>query len=158
MYQPNGRELIVELTDIPQSSVGAPCPEIMAAEHSLVVKYYIQDEHPELDETTTVRFNLPYAHIFGPPNDEAFRGHPLYGKGLRPYSAVEVCNSPWIEALEKMNSVHPYHDKVRFLANKRHFVLSFHDTTFECIAESYVKPKATSQQGGQPDASGAGYL
>jgi len=56
---------------------------------------------------------------------------------LEPYGVFEVQNSSWLRKLEKMNSVHPYHDKERFMENMKHFVFSFHDTTFECIAEGF---------------------
>jgi hypothetical protein len=36
-----------------------------------------------------------------------------------------------------MNSVHRYHRRDAF-ADHRHFILSFHDSTFECIAKSYA--------------------
>jgi hypothetical protein len=36
-----------------------------------------------------------------------------------------------------MNSVHPYHRPEGF-KSYRHFVLAFHDSTFECIAEGYT--------------------
>ncbi len=144
MYQVDHLDEVVELDDIPHSSVGAPCPEMIAGEHILLVKYFVQDQHPESDEAASVRFNSPYAHQFGPPNDEALNAHPLYERGLRPYGSFEVINSSWIRTLEKMNAVHPLHDRKRFMKGKRHFILTFHDTTFECIAESYsVSPNAS---------------
>src|SRR5262249_17748356 len=73
------------------------------------------------------------AHYFGPPNDEALSGHPLYRKGLRHYGVCEVKNSSWVRALERMNRVHPSHHP-RMFSRYRHFVFTFHDTTFECIA------------------------
>ena len=36
-----------------------------------------------------------------------------------------------------MNSVHPYHNKEQFFKNERHIVLTFHDSIFECIAQSF---------------------
>jgi hypothetical protein len=74
--------------------------------------------------------------MFGPPNDEAFSGHPLAARGLKPYSVFEIEKSSWLRALVRMNSVHPYHKVERF-ADLRHWVFSFHDTTFECIASSF---------------------
>ncbi len=35
-----------------------------------------------------------------------------------------------------MNSVHPYHKPEHFQRYK-HFIFAFHDSTFECIAESF---------------------
>jgi hypothetical protein len=145
MYNISNTEKIVKLHDIPQSNVGAPCPQIMATEESIIVKYLIQNNINDDDEWVTIKFSFPYSHIFGPPNDEAFTGHPLYKYGLRPYSAVEVVDSGWIRALESMNSVHPCHDKSAFISNKRHYILSFHDSTFECVAKDYMIIKSAQQ-------------
>jgi len=75
--------------------------------------------------------------MFGPPNDEAFSGHPLSSHGLKPYAIFEVQESSWIRKLEEMNSVHPYHDKEKFMENKKHYIFAFHDSTFECIAKEF---------------------
>ena len=74
--------------------------------------------------------------MFGPPNDEAFVGHPLASRGLGPYRAYRIERSSWLRRLERMNSVHPYHDPERFWT-LTHFVFAFHDSTFECIAQSF---------------------
>ena len=150
MYSVDSKDTVIELESVPQSSVGAPCPMILAGEHHLHLAYYLQVRTPNWDgrsvrvvsEHTTglpvalVDFARPYAHMFGPPNDEAFTGHPLSSRGLEPYSANEVFHSSWIRQLERMNSVHPNHKPEHF-ANCRHFVFAFHDTTFECIAKSF---------------------
>jgi hypothetical protein len=83
------------------------------------------------------RFKWPTAHMFGPPNDEAFSGHPLASRGLHPYAVFEVRVSSCIRKLERMNSVHPFHNRERFLEGCRHFVFAFHDSTFECIADRF---------------------
>ncbi len=49
----------------------------------------------------------------------------------------EVEDSSWIRKLEDMNSVHPYHNREEYFRSRRHFVFSFHDTTFECIAREF---------------------
>ena len=150
MYQVDDQDTVVELSDLPQSSVGAPIPMIVEGERRTIVAYYVKQHDPEWDCTTVrvvgadsedelvaiVRFDA-YATMFGPPNDEAFSGHPLAARGLRPYGFFEVLDSSWIRSLEKMNSVHPYHRKAEFLSRYRHFVLSFHDTTLECIASGF---------------------
>jgi hypothetical protein len=48
-----------------------------------------------------VRFDRPYAHMFGPPNDEAFHGHPLANRGLCPYAVFEVRDSSWLRRLRQ---------------------------------------------------------
>jgi hypothetical protein len=70
---------------------------------------------------------------FGYPNDEALPGHPLSNKGLEPYGVFEVLGSSWIQSMTKMN-------RVEFPetpdSSQRHFIFTFHDSTFECIARS----------------------
>ena len=142
----------IELSTLPQSSVGAPCPMLIAGEHSLLLSYYLEEGRlrshwleapirPQAlsdsdDLCLVVSFSRAYAHMFGPPNDEAFTGHPLAARGLSPYAVFEVENSSWLNSLVRMNSVHPYHRPEQF-AGFKHFIFAFHDTTFECIALSY---------------------
>jgi hypothetical protein len=141
-----------ELSSVPQSSVGAPCPALIADEHSLRIAFYLEegrlsqewanasvrpaDPNDSDDLCAVVSFSMVYAHMFGPPNDEAFAGHPLASRGLTPYAAFEVEQSSWLRDLERMNSVHPYHRPEQF-TKYRHFILSFHDSTFECLAASF---------------------
>ncbi len=138
MYPVDNRDTITELTDVPQSDVGAPLPLIICDEMQLYLAYSVQTPITENESIAIVTFNRPYCHMFGPPNDEAFIGHPLAGRGLQLYSASEVFHSSWIRQLERMNAVHQYHSPERFLAGKRHFIFAFHDSTFECIAHDYA--------------------
>lgn len=78
----------------------------------------------------------PSAILHGPPNDEAMAGHPLASRGLQFYSWHEVVESSWVRRLEAMNRVHPRHDEALF-ADRRHFVLTFHDVTLEWICRSF---------------------
>jgi len=141
VYLVDENDQVEVLQSIPQSSIGAPIPIILADEHLTIVAYYTQEDNNldinEMDEPVAiVSFKRCYAHMFGPPNDEAFHGHPLASRGLRPYSFFLIKNSSWLRKLEQMNSVHPYHSSKLF-EDYSHFVLSFHDSTFECIASSY---------------------
>jgi hypothetical protein len=152
MYEVDELDLVVELANAPKPDVGAPLPHLICAESRLVLAYLVSEPDPSWDGSNTtlvgpdsegqpiaiVQFQWPYAHMFGPPNDEAFAGHPLAKRGLRPYAAWEVQQSSWLRQLERMNSVHPHHDKNRFLSERRHFVIVFHDSTFECIAEGFA--------------------
>jgi hypothetical protein len=82
-------EELKELSDLPRSSVGAPCPLILATEHNVHVTYFLQSV-PESWDGTTVRvvepastgepsivvtFRRVTAHYFGMPNDEAIAFH-----------------------------------------------------------------------------------
>ncbi len=150
MYQVDDLDTVIELRDLPQSSIGAPIPIVVQDEFRTTVAYYVERRDPNWDGTTVrvvgknstaervaiVTFDTD-ATMFGPPSDEAFSGHPLAARGLTPYGFFEILDSSWIRRLERMNSVHPSHNKARFLARYRHFVLSFHDSTFECIATGF---------------------
>ncbi|MEK6551024.1 MAG: hypothetical protein AABZ50_05220 [Pseudomonadota bacterium] len=157
MYEVDDKDQVIEFKGVPQSSVGAPNPILLAGEHDVFLTYYLEDTPEGWDGTSVrivgtdtegepvavVKFKHCTAHMFGPPNDEAFSGHPLAERGLGPYGVFEIKNSSWIRKLEKMNAVHPYHDKRRFMENKKHFIFSFHDTTFECVAEEFTVEVST---------------
>ncbi|MFV2057840.1 MAG: hypothetical protein ACC707_15340 [Thiohalomonadales bacterium] len=133
----DGKDIVVEL-DMEPSSSGAPCPLIVSNEHNLYVAYYLQDipENYKFEAIGLVKFKNFHAYQFGPPNDEAFHGHPLYKKGLKPYGTYEILKSSWVARFEMMNSVHEYHSKESF-DNLHHYVWSFHDTTLEVVAKGY---------------------
>ncbi len=135
MYTVDNKDHLVKLTEIPQSSPGAPLPIAVATESDLMLAYYTNND--DGTEAAGIGFERYYAHMFGPPSDEAIRGHPLHSRGLKSYAAYEVLESSWIRQLEKMNAVHPQHDRKWFLAGKRHFLFTFDDSTFECIAHGY---------------------
>src|ERR1700733_2609675 len=129
MYVVDDLDEVVERTDLPRFDVGAPCPFVFAGDHLLVIAYYLSAD----DRTLRVRFARPRAHFFGPPNDEAFSGHPLAERGLEPFGVFEVRNSSCVRQLEKMNRVHPHHHPDLY-ADLRHFVFTFKERTFECVA------------------------
>src|SRR5215831_2107088 len=150
MYDVDDKDQVRELQDMPQSSVGAPLPFICSDEFCVVLAYYVQEDSSGWDGSRVrivcpsegdepfaiVRFTGCRAHMFGPPNDEAFAGHPLAGRGLRPYGVFEVDDSSWIRRLERMNSVHPSHRPERFW-KLRHLIFTFHDSTFECVCDGF---------------------
>jgi hypothetical protein len=150
MYEVDTRDRVVELNDVPQSSIGAPLPIVVADEHTLQLAYYLSVADPDWDgtyvrivDTSTelpvvlVRFETAYAWFHGPPNDEAFDGHPLASRGLYPYGAFRIEESSWVRRLERMNSVHEHHSPESF-ARLHHYVFAFHDSTFECVAGSFT--------------------
>ncbi|MBL8901513.1 MAG: hypothetical protein JNM84_28050 [Planctomycetes bacterium] len=144
MVRVDARDRVVRLQDVPPCDAGSPRPVVLATEHELLVGYFlrtsIEDEEAieaAKQPVAIVRFRRPVASTFGPPNDEAIQGHPLAARGLEPYDAFEVLDSSWVRELERRNSVHPHHDPRRY-DRLRHFVLTFHDSTFECVAEGYA--------------------
>jgi hypothetical protein len=81
--------------------------------------------------TAIVEFDLCSWTSFGYPNDEALAGHPLYGRGLAAYGVFEVHNSHWVRRMTEQNKVSFPNTED---SDERHFVFSFHDSTFECIS------------------------
>ncbi len=80
-----------------------------------------------------VEFEMCDQTRFGYPNDEALPGHPLYSRGLGGYGIYEVMNSRWVRQIVEQN-------RVSFPetpdSTQRHFIFTFHDSTFECVAQS----------------------
>lgn len=81
-----------------------------------------------------VEFKRMTSVKIGSPNDEVLRGHPLWGSGLEFCSAHEVKNSPWITELMQVDRAGEHFDESRW-TGRRHFVLTFHDESLECIAK-----------------------
>jgi hypothetical protein len=150
MYPVDVKDRVVPLDNVPQSSAGAPLPFVVADEDRVVLAYYLETPDDGWDGSTVrvvdsatseepvalVRFNHCTAHMFGPPNDEAFAGHPLAKRGLQPYGAYRIESSSWIRQLEHMNSVHPQHRPDRYW-ELQHFIFAFHDSTFDCVCRDF---------------------
>ena len=77
-----------------------------------------------------------HCHVskFGLPNNDAWVGHPLYVQISEAdgwMEMMEVRNSTWKAELERQNKVsYPDWDWPH-----RHFIVSFRESTFECIAK-----------------------
>lgn len=72
--------------------------------------------------TAIVEFFACSLSKFGYPNDESIVRHPLYPK-MDGYGIYEVLHSSWIAELGWEKS-----------GKARHFIISFHESTLECIA------------------------
>ncbi len=131
---------------------GAPLPHLLVNDHKAILIFLISQPDPDWDGSyvtiknpsddateplAMVEFTLCVSAKLGAPNDEVFHGHPLDGRGMEPYTAQVVRNSRWLAELEAINSVHSQYDPARW-RSRRHFVFWFHDTTFECVAESFT--------------------
>ena len=130
MYVVTDDERAIPYLAIPTPDVGAPTPVVFSDESTVAVAFRTSDS-----SVAITRFPNFAAYSFGQPNDEALAGHPLADRGLEPYGSFVVPNSSWIHALERQNSVHPNHDPSRY-STLTHFIIAFHDSTFECVAEA----------------------
>lgn len=131
---------------------GAPLPHVVSNGYKTFLIYYIAErnpvwtaqEHPIIDLNTgydditaLVEFTRCYEYKFGGVNDEVICAHPLSEHGLEAYRAHTVENSSWIKTQKKINSVHSNYNQEHW--NKRkHYIFTFHDEIFECIADGYV--------------------
>ena len=84
---------------------------------------------------------------FGYPNDEGLPEHPLYDKGLSEADGIcEVLNSSWLanemakaeRTSRRIHGVWPNFFWQVMAKNQRHFLVSFHDSTFECLAKGFA--------------------
>lgn len=143
-------DTVVQITGLPRITPGAPDPLIFADERKVVMSYWVAQpteielakarSHPDRTDGPDVYaifcFRGVHSHMFGYPNEEAYDGHPLTSRGLRPFGIYEVGKSSWIARMEHMNSVHPAHTKDMF-DSLRHLVFGFHDSTFEILTREF---------------------
>ncbi|MEZ4523289.1 MAG: hypothetical protein R3A46_16850 [Thermomicrobiales bacterium] len=116
--------------------VGAPMPVLLSDDIRTIVMFYAvnrsSDGAGEDAGIAIVEFESCALTKFGYPNDEALPGHPLYDRGLGRYGCYEVLNPTWAAEIDAMNRVSfPEYQ----LDPVRHFIFTFHDSTFECLAE-----------------------
>lgn len=132
-------------------SPGAPLPQLLVNDNRALLIFLVHAADPSWDGTyatlkdpaserreslALVEFKHCISAKLGSPNDEVFAGHPLAGRGLKAYSAQLVKSSRWLAELQKINSVHRYYRPDEW-QQRKHYVFWFHDTTFECVAESF---------------------
>lgn len=127
---------------------GSPSPRVLSSDYTLkLFFYYNKDKSLTIGDTqmrdtirdqgvAIIEFKQYLNYKFGLPGNEILSGHPYYKLGLQPYNGFIIDQSSWIDELIKLNSVHPYHNAKQF-DNYKHYIFSFHDSTFECIAKDY---------------------
>jgi hypothetical protein len=132
---------VVRSVEIPPPDPGSPSPILLCDGGALVIAFQTSDRLIAL-----VRFDPVEAMRFGAPTDEALAGHPLRSHGLEASGSFTVENSSWILELAGINSVHPVHEP-SYYADLRHFVITFRESTFECVArraDSALHPADTA--------------
>ena len=129
----------------------APLPHMITSEHRTFLAYLMPFAYPDWNGTNPkmvdqgsdqefplalVEFEGCIAHKFGVANDEVFHGLSLWRKGLEYYKAHIIDNSKWIAEVKQIHKVHDGFKENRW-TDFKHYVLLFHDSLFECIAEGY---------------------
>jgi hypothetical protein len=120
------------IPNVPQPDSVMPC-EAKLSEGTAIVRFAVAPQSGGGNAEAVL--SGVRAFYFGAPNDEALKGHRLWGRGLSQYSLQEVIHSDWIADLERRNRVHPRHSE-RLFAGLRHFIFTFKEETLECVARA----------------------
>jgi hypothetical protein len=118
---------------VPEAAVSEAV--VLQTEYATVLTFSAVREMPDGKRASAgyglVRIDGCSLTRFGQPNDEARAGHPLYSKGLNTYGVYEVRNSLWSRQTVEMNRVSFPNTPD---STQKHFIFTFHDSTFECLA------------------------
>lgn len=124
MYSIDEKDKLVPL-EIPPPDDGDPLPIVLSKDGTVILSYtsYVARK----DTCMIVSFPVCAAHLFV----ESKIAHPLAARGLKPFSAYEVKDSSWVRR--------------DFGGKGKHFVFTFRDSIFECVAEDYGLEKSEEQ-------------
>ncbi len=111
----------------------APYPFLMVMDGSAALTFRLKDQEAD----GLVLFNPCVSAKLGKPREDEFKGHPLNGRGLDWCAALRVVNSRWLEELRLINTVHQSYDAKKW-ADMNHYIFPFQDSTFECVARSFI--------------------
>lgn len=154
-FDPAGRDgkppaSVKRLQGVPPCEFGAPLPAVMADDWRVTLFYVVEEIDADWDGQTVsvigpntpdrgiavIRFDRPYAQFLGPPDEEIVHTHPYARLGLSPCAAFEVDQSDWIAEMRGRSHLLRPHAEARFDA-LRHLIFTFHDTTFEILANGF---------------------
>ncbi len=145
---------LTEIKGIFDMNYGAPSPIIISNDSELYVSFYTNKETDSIDPykrnivydtgVITLKFKIYLKYIFGIPGNETIEGHPYSKFGMKSYSFYELKESPLINEVQSIEKGHPYFDEKKWTKYK-HYIITFHDNMFECIAQDYeiMKEKNT---------------
>jgi hypothetical protein len=137
LESPQQEDQVVLLDSVPHPAADAAEPFIVASERRVILSYPIAEADferfgpfdPDDDPFCAVLFPDAVFHRLGPPGDGDLTIHPLASQGLAGYSVHEVVNSSLAAEIAAVASPGPA---------QRHFVITFQDSTFECVASDYT--------------------
>ena len=125
---------------------GAPSPIILSNDSELFIAFYADIERPfglpqkcnTIYDTGifALKFKVYLKYLFGLPGEETIQGHPYSKLGMKSYSFYELKNSDLIKSLQEIEQVHPQYNEDKWKMYK-HYILTFHDNMFECIAQDF---------------------
>ncbi|MFM0225624.1 hypothetical protein [Paraburkholderia dipogonis] len=137
LESPQQEDQVVLLDSVPHPAEDTAEPFIVASDRRVILSYPIAESDferfgpfdPDDDPFCAVLFPDTVFHRLGPPGDGDLEIHPLAAHGLTGYSVHEVLNSSLAAELAAAASTEPA---------LRHFVITFQESTFECVASDYT--------------------
>ncbi|NVH72996.1 hypothetical protein FSB08_10515 [Paraburkholderia sp. JPY432] len=144
-FDASGQEDQVFLLDsVPHPAADAAEPFIVASDRRAILTYPIAESDferfgpfdPDDDPFCAVLFADAVFHRLGPPGDDALAIHPLAAHGLTGYAVHEIFNSSLCAEIAAVTT-----DPIAIAAEspaRRHFVITFQASTFECVASDYT--------------------
>jgi hypothetical protein len=137
---------LIEIKGLFEMDCGAPSPTIISDDNELILTFYSDQEatSPVPQERNVVydrgvivlKFYAYQTYSFGLTGNETIHGHPYSKLGMRSYSFYEMRDSDLIKSLQEIQKVHPFYNAESWKTCK-HYILTFHDNMFECIADYF---------------------
>lgn len=137
---------LIEIKGLFEMDTGAPSPTVISNDTELFIAFYANKQSTSVipQERNTIydtgifalKFKRYLKYTFGFPGDETLHGHPYRKLGLESYSFYELRNSDIIKSLQEIGKVHPEYNREQWKMYK-HYILTFHDNMFECIAQGF---------------------
>lgn len=145
---------LIEIKGLFEMDYGAPSPTILSNDNELFITFYKDKESTSVipQERNTIydtgilalKFKRYLKYTFGIPGNETIHGHPYSKLGMQSCSFYELTNSDLIQSLKDIEKVHAYYDPKNWEMYK-HYILTFHDNMFECIAQGFeIREENTS--------------
>jgi len=137
---------LIEIKGLFEMDSGSPSPTILSNDNELFIAFYAdkkratsvpQERNPIYDTGIfALKFKGYLKFTFGLPGDETIQGHPYRKLGMKSYSFYELKKSDLIRSLQEIDKVHPRYNPEKWKMYK-HYILTFHDNMFECIARDF---------------------
>ncbi|MBD1432702.1 hypothetical protein H8B06_07700 [Sphingobacterium sp. DN00404] len=145
---------LIEIKGLFEMDFGSPSPTILSNDNELFIAFYadrqnsstIPQERNIIHDTGifALKFKVYLKYAFGLPGEETIQGHPYSKLGMKSYSFYELKNSELIKSLQDIEKVHPQYNPKKW-EMYRHYILTFHDNMFECIAQDFeIREENTS--------------
>jgi hypothetical protein len=145
---------LIEIKDLFEMDFGSPSPTILSNDNELFIAFYADKQNssgiPQARNIIydtgifALKFKVYLKYTFGLPGEETIQGHPYSKLGMKSYSFYELKDSDLIKSLQNIEKAHPQYNSKKW-EMYRHYILTFHDNMFECIAQDFeIREENTS--------------